>query len=137
MQLITHQNHIDRLPQSALKTHIQKRFNQIISESDGAEVPVVILVEPKDSDSDHAFIGPNGLLTDLWEEHEPQQERFVRPYEWVSYWPDLKLYEVLFLVCGEDGYWILIPEEIVESNPDLKWVLTAKELGGLSPVQPL
>ncbi|MCP4125397.1 MAG: hypothetical protein GY751_26990, partial [Bacteroidetes bacterium] len=50
---------------------------------------------------------------------------------------DLKLYELLFLVCGEDGYWILIPEDIVEKHPDLKWVLTDESLGGLSDPQPL
>ena len=38
---------------------------------------------------------------------------------------------------SEDGHWILIPEDIVERQPDLKWVLTAEELGGLSDPQPL
>ncbi len=38
----------------------------------------------------------------------------------------MKVYEVLFLVCGEDGYWIYIPEDYVEAHPDLKWVLTSR-----------
>jgi hypothetical protein len=49
----------------------------------------------------------------------------------------LKLHELLFLQHGEDGYWILIPEEIVEVYPDLKWVLTDESQGGLVEPQPL
>ena len=137
MQLITHPSHLDALPDSLLKTFITKRFQQQSEETDIP--PIIILSEIADdiTGPDYAFIGPNGLLTDLWEEHEPQQKGFVRPFEWVSHHPNLKLYELLFLVCGEDGYWILIPEDIVESNPDLKWVLTSPELGGLSDPQPL
>jgi hypothetical protein len=50
----------------------------------------------------------------------------------------LKLFEVLLLTAsGEDGYLILIPEAVVDSNPDLKWILTAESQGGLSDPQPL
>jgi hypothetical protein len=79
---------------------------------------------------------PGGLLSDLFEEHEPGHTEFSRPYEWVSHLPELRLYEALLLVNGEDGYWILIPEEIVEAHPDLKWVLTDESQGGLSDPQP-
>ena len=77
--------------------------------------PIIIQVEPHDdlTGPDYAFIGDRGLLTDLWELHEPGHPEFVSPYEWVSHLPDLKLYELLFLVCGEDGYWILIHEDLV------------------------
>ena len=137
MQLITHPSHIDRLPQTDLKTHIQNRFRQLSAETDIP--PIIILVEPHDdiTGPDFAFIGDRGLLTDLWESHEPGHPEFVRTFEWVSYLPSLKLYELLFLVCGEDGYWILIPDAVVESHPDLEWLLTSQEAGGLSEPQPL
>ena len=137
MQLITHQTHIDRLPPSPLKTHIQNRFNQLSEDTDVP--PNIILVETYDNltGPDYAFVGSRGLLSDLFEESTPGETGFARPYECVSYMPSLHLYEVLLLVNSEDGYWILIPEAIVEAHPDLKWVLTSEEAGGLSPPQPL
>jgi hypothetical protein len=47
------------------------------------------------------------------------------------------LYETLLLINNEDGYWIIIPEAVVEAHPDLHRVLTSEEQGGLSPPQPL
>ena len=133
MQRITHKTHINALPDTPLKTHIQNRFRQLSEETDIP--PTIILVQPHDdiTGPDYAFIGPQGLLTDLWETHEPGHPEFVSPYEWVSYHPDLKLYEKLFLVCGEDGYWLLIPEDIAEMHPDLKWVLTRYDLSEPQP----
>ena len=61
----------------------------------------------------------------------------MRPYEWVSHWPDLALYELLLLVNNEDGFWIIIPKVFVEARPDLNWVLTDESQGGLSEPQPL
>jgi hypothetical protein len=137
VQLITHRNHLDALPASHLKTHITARFDQLSEDTDVP--PSIILVEHGDdiAGPDYAFVGPNGLLSDLFEEHEPGHPEFCRPYEWVSHLPELHLYEVLLLVNNEDGYWILIQEDIVEAHPDLHWVLTAEEQGGLSPPQPL
>ena len=135
--LITHQTHIDQIPDSPLKTHIQARFDQL---SENTDVPPnLILVEPGDEiiGSDYAFIGNQGMLSDLWEEHEPRHTDFCRPYEWVSYLPSLQLYELLLLVNGEDGFLFFIPETIVEAHPDLEWVLTSEELGGLSEPQPI
>jgi hypothetical protein len=136
MQLITHQTHLDALPASDLKAHITARFDRLSEDTDVP--PNIILVETDDdiAGPDYAFVGPEGLLSDLWEEHEPRHPEFCRPYEWVSYLPSLWLYEVLLLVNGEDGYWFLIPEEIVEAHPDLKWVLTDESQGGLSELQP-
>ena len=133
MQLITHPNHIQRLPDSPLRKHIRNRFRQLSEETDIP--PIIILVEPNDdfTGQDYAFIGPRGLLTDLWESREPGHPEFVSPYEWVSHLPDLKLYELLFLVCGEDGYWILIPEDTVDSNPTLKRALTTQDLSAPQP----
>ena len=137
MQLITHQIHIDQLPPSPLKTHIQKRFDQLSEDTDVP--PNLILVELDDdiTGPDYAFIGPQGLLSDLWDEHEPGHPEYCRPFEWVSYLPSLQLYELLLLVNGEDGFLIFIPEAIVDSHPNLRWALTSKEAGGLSPPQPL
>jgi hypothetical protein len=137
MQLISHRNQLDSLPASDLKAHITARFDQLSDETDVP--PNLVLLEANDdiTGPDYAFIGSRGLLSDLFEEHKSGHPKFCRPYEWVSHLPELRLYEALLLVNGEDGYWILIPEEIVEAHPDLKWVLTDESQGGLSDPQPL
>mgnify|MGYP006883063157 CR=1 FL=1 len=137
MHRITHRNHINALPGSTLKTFITKRYNQ---QAEGTDIPpIILLVSPGDivTGPDFAFLGNRGLLSDAYEEHTPGQSGFIRPYEWVSHWTDLGIYEALFLQNYDDGYWILIPEDIVEAHPDLKWVLTDPSQGGLSDPQPL
>ena len=137
MQLITHQSQLDELSESPLKTHVQTRFDQLSEDTDVP--PNIVLVEATDdvTGPDYAFVGPEGLLSDLFEEHVPGHPEFSRPYEWVSYLPSLQLYELLMLLSGEDGYILFIPEVTVENHQDLKWVLTSEEQGGLSPPQPL
>jgi len=137
VQLITHQTHLDALSSCPIKTHIQTRFDQLSEDTDVP--PNIVLVEANDdiTGPDYAFVGNNGLLSDLWDEHEPGHPEFVRPYEWVSFLPPLQLYEVLLLIHSEDGFLILIPEAIVDANNDLHWILTSDEQGGLSPPQPL
>jgi len=137
VQLITHQIHIDQLPASPLKTHIQARFDQLSEDTDVP--PNIILVEPDDdiTGQNYAFVGSRGLLSDMFEEANPGETGFVRPYEWVSYLPLLRLYEVLLLVNNEDGYWFMIPEGVMEAYTDLRWLLTSEEQGGLSPPQPI
>jgi hypothetical protein len=139
MQLFTHRSHLDALPESPLKKHIIARYDDLVETEDDIP-PIFIIVEDSDAITgpDYAFIGNRGLLTDLFGEHEPGHPEFARPYEWASYLPPLKLYEVLLLTAsGEDGYLILIPEAVVEAQPDLKWVLTDEHQGGLSDPQPL
>ena len=46
MQLITHRTHLDELPESPLKTHIQTRFDQLSEDTDVP--PNIILVEEGD-----------------------------------------------------------------------------------------
>ena len=60
MQLITHRSHLDELPESPLKTHIQKRFDQLSEDTDVP--PNLILVETGDDITGprYAFIGPSG-----------------------------------------------------------------------------
>ena len=137
MQLITHQIHINKLPESPLKTHIQSRYDSLTFETDMP--PNIIVVEKTDDifSPQYAFIGNRGLLSDLYEKHEPREDGFTRPYEWVFHHAELKLYELMLLQHSEDGYFILIPDDVAEAHPDLKWVLTAEELGGLSEPQPL
>ena len=135
MRLITHPSHLDALPASDLKAHITARFDQLSEDTDVP--PNIILVEANDdvTGPDYAFVGSKGLLSDLFEEHRPDHPEFARPYEHIS--KISSLYEVLLLVNNEDGYWIIIPEAIVEAHPDLKWVLTDESQGGLSDPQPL
>ena len=137
MRLITHRSHLDTFPESSLKIHITARFAQLSEDTDVP--PSIVLVEANDdvTGPDYAFVGSNGLLTDLWDEHEPFHSEFARPYEWVCYLPSLHCYELLLLLSGEDGFIILIPESLVENCPSLKWVLTEKGQGGLSEPQPL
>jgi len=137
MRLLSHQQQLDRLPTSPLKTHITARFDQLSEDTDVP--PNIVLVEANDdiTGPSYAFVGSNGLLSDLFEVHKPGHPEFSRPYEWVCHLPDLQLYEALLLLSGEDGYWILIPEAVVESYPDLHLVLTSEEQGGLSDPQPL
>jgi hypothetical protein len=136
LKLLTHINQIDQqLPESPLKSHIQSRFDQLSEDTDVP--PNIILVEEGDDITRYSWIGKQGLVSDLWEEHKPGHPKFYRPFEWASYLPELQLYEVLLLVNNEDGYWILIPEAVVEAHPDLKWVLTDASQGGLSDPQPL
>ena len=129
MQLITHQSHLDALPESLLKIHITTRFDQLPEDTDVP--PAILLLKPGDSPNatDLRVCGHNGLVIDIWEKHEPGHSEFCRVFEWASYLPSLRLYEVLQLVNNEDGYLILIPETIVESHADLKWVLTDEHQG--------
>jgi hypothetical protein len=137
MQHFTHQSHIDKLPASPLRLHIQARFDQLSEDTDVP--PNLVLGEEGDdiTGPDYAFVGSRGLLSDLFEEQAPGHPEFARPYEWASYLPDLYLYEALLLTNNEDGFWIMIPESIVEAHPDLKWILTDEHQGGLADPQPL
>jgi hypothetical protein len=139
MQLITHRSHLDALPESSLKAHIKKRFDEITDESNDEVLPTAVLVNEGDNIAgpDYFFVGNQGLLSDLFEEHEPGHPEFARPFEWASYLPELNIYEVLLLIHGEDGVFIYVPDSIVEANTKLHWILTDENQGGLSPAQPL
>jgi hypothetical protein len=137
MNIISHSSKINLLSDSQIQNHILHRYRQLTFETDVP--PNIILVEATDdiTGPDYAFVGTRGLLSDLFEEQEPGHPEFARPYEWASHLPELHLYEALLLVNNEDGYLILIPDAVVEAHPDLKWVLTSNEQGGLSPPQPM
>ncbi len=138
MRRISHRKHItpESIPDE-FTDFIIRRFDQLAQETDVP--PIIILVKPDDdiTGPDYAFIGNRGLLSDLYEQMLPGEAGYVRPYEWVSYWPDLGIYEVLYLQDPDNGYWILIPDLLVEVHPYLKWVLTDPSQGGLSEPQPL
>lgn len=88
----------------SLKSHITARFNQL---SENTNVPpCIVLVEVTDviTGPDYAFVGNQGLISDLFEGFSPGEDGFVRPYEWVSQWSDLKLYEVLMLINNENDF---------------------------------
>jgi len=133
MQLITHQSHLDSLPASDLKVHIQKRFDQLSEDTDVP--PCLVWVDVFDDPRNDEFrsIGSNGLVSDLYDEHSPGEEGFTSPFEWISRWPDLKIWEVLHLEF-DMGTWLIIPDEVTESHPDLLLALTAKELSDPQPL---
>jgi hypothetical protein len=132
-----HRNHItpESIPEE-LTDFIIRRFDSIAQETD---VPPIIICafDPEEdiSGPSFAFAGSRGLVSDLFDEHEPGQPGFVRPYEWVSHHEDLQLYEMLLLQDPDNGYWILVSANVVEQNESLKWVLTDPSQGGLSEPQ--
>ena len=67
MQLITHRSHLDALSESPLKSHIQARFDPLSEDTDVP--PNIVLVEATDDiiGPDYAFVGPKGLLSDMFE----------------------------------------------------------------------
>ena len=133
MQLITHQSHLNALPESPIKDHITARFGQLSQDTDVP--PNIILVENGDdiTGPDYAFVGEKGLLSDLWGEHEPGHPKFSSMFEWVSRLPDLKGFEMLVILSGEDGFLIFAPESTTSNYPDFHRMLSSE----LSPPQPL
>jgi hypothetical protein len=133
MQLISHQSHLDALSPCPITSHIAARFQQLSEDSDVP--PCIVWIDPLDDprNSEFCFIGSNGLLSDLYDEHSPGEEGFTSPFEWVSRLPDLKIWEVLYLEF-DMGTWLIIPDEAAESNPELLLALTAQELSAPQPL---
>jgi hypothetical protein len=104
MQFITHQYHLDALPESPLKNHLIARYDDLVETLDDLS-PIFVIVEEDDDiiGPDYAFVSGNGLLGD--------GDTLVS-YETVIHLPDLNMYELLFLVKGEDGYWIYAGIEV-------------------------
>ena len=133
MQLITHRSHLDALPAPNLKTHIKKRFDQLSEDTDVP--PNILLLHCTDipRSIELSFLGSEGMCSDLFETHQPGDPEFSPIFEWVSYLPDLKVYEMLYLEA-DLGYLLIVPEIVVEAHPDLKTVIESQ---GLSEPQPL
>jgi hypothetical protein len=86
MQLFTSLSQINALPASDLQVYLQARHRTLYEDNMG---PIFVVVEDEDiTGPDYAFIGPRGLLSDLFDEHEPGHPEFARPYEWASYLPE-------------------------------------------------
>jgi hypothetical protein len=113
MQLISHRNQIDALPSSPLKNHIAARYRDLVETEDDLP-PIFIIVEEDDdiTGPNYAFVSDNGLLGD--------GDTFGL-YEAITHLPGLNMYELLFLMNGENGYWIYVSD----ANPDLSSILTA------------
>ena len=116
------------LPPSPLRNHLTDKYNDLVETEDDLP-PIFVIVEEDDdiTGPDYAFVSDNGLLGD------GDTLGFYQAVTHLS----LNMYELLFLVNGEDGYWIYVSETIAEANPDLKWVLTDDSQGGLFDPQPL
>ncbi|WP_373054447.1 hypothetical protein [Thioalkalivibrio sp.] len=80
---------------------------------------------------DYAFVGPRGLLSDLWDERKVGDRQFTRPFEWVCHHADRGVIEALLLLSDDEGAIILVPDDLLFKYPDLQWVLTSPEAGGL------
>jgi hypothetical protein len=133
MQLITHRSHLDALPASDLKIHITDRFDQLSEDTDVP--PYILLLHRNDNpkSSELIFLGSAGMCSDLFETHQPGHPEFTPVFEWISYLPNLKIYEMLYLEA-DLGYLLMVPEEVVEAHPDLEAVIDSQ---CLSEPQPL
>ena len=133
MNIISHSSKINLLSESPLKDHIQARFDQLSEDTDIP--PVILLLNRNDipRSSELSFLGSEGMCSDLFETHQPGDPDFTSVFEWISYLPDLKAYEMLYLEA-DLGYLLIVPEEVVEAHPDLKTVIESQ---GLSEPQPL
>jgi hypothetical protein len=133
MQLITHRSHLDALPASPIKTHIRTRFDQLAEDTDVP--PNVFLLHRSDNPKspELIFLGSAGMCSDLFETHQPGESEFAPVFEWISYLPNLKIYEMLYLEA-DLGYLLIVPVEVVEAHPDLEAVIYSQ---GLSDPQPL
>ncbi len=133
MYLINHPSHIDQISPSSLREHIQARFNQLSEDTDIP--PSLILMELTDDprNSNLCFIGSNGFLSDQNDQCQPGEEGFESPFQWISRHQNLKIWEVLYLEF-DMGTWLIIPDEVAESNPELLLALTAQELSDPQPL---
>jgi hypothetical protein len=133
MQLITHQSHLEALPASPIKTHIQKRFDQLSEDTDVP--PLIFLLEKLDNPTspEFSFLGSAGMCSDLFGSCRPGDPDFAPVFEWVSYLSDLKVYEMLYLEA-DLGYLLIVPEEVVEAHPDLEAVIESQVLSDPQPL---
>jgi hypothetical protein len=132
MQLITHQSHLDALPDSPIKDQVQVRFEQLSQDTDIP--PAIFLLEKYDDPTspELSFLGSAGMCSDLFEICRPEDPDFAPVFEWICYLPELKVYEMLYLEA-DLGYWFIVKKETVESSPSLKAVIKSQ---GLSEPQP-
>lgn len=134
MQLITHQTHIDKLPKSPIRQYIKRRFLQY-TENPEEVPPLFILIEnPLDlSSQDLKFLGSAGICSDMLDSHTPRDKGFQTVFDWISYRPDLNLYEMMYIE-GDLGYWVMCREEIVIAAPDLNYMISSQELSEPQPL---
>ena len=128
MILITHQSHLKVLPSSKFKQHLQSTIQQYSEESD---VPhTFIIYEPNElpSSPDCQFVGPNGLLSDLYDEHFPGAAGYQHCFEWVHHDVEHQCYIALHLAHGEFGTYLVIPESVTNANPDLLLAIHSQPL---------
>jgi len=128
MNLITTEQSIRELCPPELISYITQRYQSL--EQDTDIPPTIILVKPEDDTKspDFQFIGPNGLLSDIFDEHQPGEIGFQHSFEWVHLDENLKIYEALHLAYGEFGTYLIIPEAVTLAHPDLLLALTSQPL---------
>ena len=134
MQLITHQTHVDKLPESPIKQYIQQRWFQYAENSE--EIPPIFILLESQADLtsiDLKFLGSAGLCSDLFDLHTPRDRGFQTVFDWICFLSDLKLFEMMYIE-GDLGYWVMCPEEIVEDNPDLKLMICNQKLSDPQPL---
>jgi hypothetical protein len=81
MRLITHRSHLDALPASDIKAHIQRHFDQL---SEDTDVPPTILVLFPDTDfqgPELNFLGESGIYSDLFGKSRPGEQSACKNME--------------------------------------------------------
>jgi hypothetical protein len=71
VQLIT-PPYLDAISSSNLNACFQARYNQLSEDTDVPPNIVQVEVEDDITGPDYAFVGNNGLLSDLFEDHQPR-----------------------------------------------------------------
>ena len=134
MYLINHPSHIDKLPKSPIRQYIQRRFRQY-TENPEEVPPLFILIEDqRDLSSENLKIfGSAGICSDVFDSHTIRNSGFQTIFDWISYRPDLNLYEMMYIE-GDLGYWVMCPEEIVIAVPDLNYMISSLELSDPQPL---
>ena len=128
MILITHPSHLKVLPSSKFKQHLHSLIHQHSKETDVPAIIFTLRSDDNPNSPDFQFVGSNGLLSDLFDEHQPSEEGYQNCFEWIFYHENLKCYEALHLEHGEFAAHIFIQESATSAHPDLLLALHSQPL---------
>lgn len=133
MQLITHQHHLNALPESPIKRHVQKRFDQLTEDTDLPPTIMVLFPDSVLQGSEVSFLGESGIYSDLFGKSQPGDPDFQSVFDWISYDPGVPVFEMLYLE-GDLGYTLIFGPEVVDTHPRLKAVIDSQPLSSPQPL---
>ena len=123
---ITQWEQINTVPDSLVRAFLLDRQRLLTTdgeydlEIDGG----FLIVEAEDDpESDFTFIGSNGLLSDLFEEHPPFTDGFSSPFEYAQHHPQFSLHELYLQLNDTKGLVIILPDAVVKNHRELQLLL--------------